>query len=87
VPNNASHKKRLRQSRARRLKTRRVRSEVRTRRKHLHSLDDPAEASQALSELYRVLDRASRKRVIPRNTAARQKASAARHVQTLVTSG
>ncbi len=83
MPNNASHKKRLRQSRARRLKNRKVRSEVRTRQKHLHGLDDRTEADQALSGLYRVLDRASRRGVIPKNTAARQKARAARHVQSL----
>ena len=80
MPNNESQKKRLRQSRARRLRNRQVRSEIRTRTKHIFAMDNRAEAEPALSELYRVLDRATRRNVIKANTAARQKARAARHV-------
>jgi small subunit ribosomal protein S20 len=83
VPNNASHKKRLRQSLVRRQRNRQVRSEIRTRTKSLLSMDSADEAKSALSELYTVLDRAARKNVIPPNAAARQKARAARHVNRL----
>ena len=83
MPNNESQKKRLRQSRARRLRNRRVRSEIRTRTKRLLETESPQEAAPALSELYRVLDRATRRNVINANAAARQKARAARHVNRL----
>ncbi|WP_419162162.1 30S ribosomal protein S20 [Candidatus Palauibacter sp.] len=83
MPNNASHKKRLRQSQVRRLRNRQVRSEIRTRTKRLHALETHDEAESALTDLYRVLDRAARRNVIPQNTAARQKARAARHVRSL----
>ncbi|MXW66001.1 MAG: 30S ribosomal protein S20 [Gemmatimonadales bacterium] len=83
MPNNESQKKRLRQSRARRLRNRRVRSEIRTRTKQLLATESTEEATPALSELYRVLDRATRRNVIKANAAARQKARAARHVNSL----
>jgi small subunit ribosomal protein S20 len=83
VPNNASHKKRLRQSETRRHRNRQAKSEIRTRSKTLLQMDSADEAQAALSELYTVLDRAARKNVIPPNTAARQKARAARHVNRL----
>lgn len=84
MPNTASQKKRLRQSNARRLANRRVRSEIRTRTKKLLALESAEGAESALSELYRLLDRASRKNVITPNAAARQKGRAARHVQRLI---
>jgi len=83
VPNNASQKKRLRQSRVRRLRNRQVRSEIRTRTRRLLAMDSAEGAQAALSELYALLDRAARRNVIPPNAAARQKARAARHVRHL----
>ncbi|MDX1394048.1 MAG: 30S ribosomal protein S20 [Gemmatimonadota bacterium] len=83
MPNNASHKKRLRQSRVRNLRNRRLRSEIRTRSRSLMAMDSAEDARAALSELYTILDRAARKNVIPPNAAARQKAKAARHVNRL----
>lgn len=83
MPNSPSQKKRLRQSRARRARNRDVRSEIRTRTKRLLAMDSAEGAEDALSELYALLDRAERKNVIPKNTAARQKARVARHVQGL----
>ncbi|WP_419948815.1 30S ribosomal protein S20 [Candidatus Palauibacter sp.] len=83
MPNNASQAKRLRQSRARRLRNRRVRAEIRTRTKKLLAMTSSEEAEPALSELYRILDRATRRNVLKPNTAARQKARAARHVRDL----
>lgn len=84
MPNNPSAKKRLRQSKERRLRNRAARSEIRTRTKRLLSLDSAEEAQAALRELYSALDRAARRRTIPPNAAARQKARAARHVQSLL---
>ena len=83
MPNSESAKKRLRQSRARRVKNRSVRSEIRTRTKNLLSMEAPDQAETALSELYRLLDRAAQRQIIPPNAAARQKARMARHVRGL----
>ncbi|WP_419943532.1 30S ribosomal protein S20 [Candidatus Palauibacter sp.] len=83
VPNNASQAKRLRQSRMRRLRNRQVRSEIRTRSKKLFAMTSREEAEPALSELYQMLDRATRSNVLKPNTAARQKARASRHVRDL----
>lgn len=46
-------------------------------------MDAPDEAREALSEVYSVLDRAARRNIIHPNTASRQKARLARHVQRL----
>ena len=83
MPNNASAKKRLRESRARRLQNRTVRSEIRTRTKSILSMESAEEAQSALPALYAVLDRAAQRRIIQPNTAARQKARVARHVRDL----
>lgn len=83
VPNNASAKKRLRQSQAQRLQNRTVRSEIRTRTKKILSMESAEEANAALPELYAVLDRAAQRRIIQPNAAARQKARVARHVVSL----
>lgn len=83
MPNNASQKKRLRQSLVRRAKNRQERSEIRTHTKRLLAMDSKAEANPALSDLYRLLDRAARRRILPPNAAARQKARVARHVRGL----
>ena len=83
MPNNASQAKRLRQSRMRRLRNRQVRSEIRTRSKKLLAMTSREEAEPALSELYQMLDRATRRNVLKPNTAARQKARASRHVRDL----
>lgn len=86
MPNTKSAKKRLRQSEARRQRNKSVRSEIRTRTRKIlamDSADQAEEARAALSELYAVLDRAAGKNVIHPNTAARQKARVARHVEGL----
>ncbi len=83
MPNNASHKKRLRQSLVRRQHNRQVRSEIRTRTKKLLELESPEEATTQLSQLYALLDRAARRNIIPANAASRRKARVARHVRDL----
>ncbi len=49
-------------------------------------MDAPEQAEPALAELYRALDQAARRHIIPPNAAARQKARAARHVRSLTES-
>lgn len=83
MPNNASQKKRLRQSEASRLANRRVKSDIRTRTKRLLAMDSADEAGAALSDLYSRIDRAARKRILQPNAASRQKARLARHVERL----
>jgi ribosomal protein S20 len=46
-------------------------------------MESAEEAQSALPALYAALDRAARRRIIQPNTAARQKARAARHVRDL----
>lgn len=83
MPNTQSAKKRLRQSRRRRLQNRSLRSEIRTRIRRILEMDSADEAREAVSQLYTVLDRASRKGIVHPGTAARQKARVARHVNRL----
>jgi small subunit ribosomal protein S20 len=75
VPNIASAKKNLRKSQAAAIRNRAQRSELRTALKKAKS----AEASPEVKETAtRLLDRAARKGLIHRNTAARHKSSIAR---------
>jgi len=83
VPNNASQAKRLRQSRERRMRNRRAKSEIRTRTKNVLATETREAGEEALSALYRALDRAARKRIVAPRHASRQKSRAARHVATL----
>ncbi len=76
MPNTATAKKRLRQNIVRRARNRAVKSTVRTQvKKVLKSID--AGESEAAEQEYRAaakgLDRASARRIIHPNTAARQK--------------
>jgi len=75
VPNIASAKKNLRKSRAAAIRNRAQRSELRTALKRAKSGDASAEARQVA---VRLLDRAARKGLIHRNTAARHKSKLAR---------
>lgn len=83
MPNTKSAKKRLRQSRERRQRNRKVRSEIRTRTRRLLATESAEEAEAQLPEFYSLLDRAAGRRVLHPKTAARQKARIARHVQEL----
>ena len=75
VPNIASAKKNLRKSRAAAIRNRAQRSELRTALKKAKAGDSSAEARLTA---VRLLDRAARKGLIHRNTAARHKSSLAR---------
>lgn len=75
MPNIASAKKNLRKSRAAAIRNRAQRSELRTAVKKAKSAEANDEVRQAAA---RLLDRAARKGLIHKNTAARQKSSIAR---------
>jgi small subunit ribosomal protein S20 len=75
VPNIASAKKNLRKSRSAEIRNRAQRSELRTALKKAKSAESNDEMRLAAT---RLLDRAARKGLIHRNTAARHKSSLAR---------
>ena len=83
MPNTMSAKKRLRQAARRRLHNRKIKSAIRTRTRKLFAMDNVDDAEIALRDLYSMLDRASARRVLHPNTAARKKAQLARHVKQL----
>lgn len=75
MPNIASAKKNLRKSRAAEIRNRAQRAQLRTALKKAKSVEASDETRRAATQL---LDRAARKGIIHRNTAARQKSSIAR---------
>jgi small subunit ribosomal protein S20 len=75
LPNIASAKKNLRKSRAAAIRNRAQRSELRTALKKAKAGDSSDEVRKTA---VRLLDRAARKGLIHRNTAARHKSSLAR---------
>ena len=81
MPNIKSAKKDLRKSRAAAIRNRAQRSALRTAVKKAHSGDSAANDHVAAVSL---LDRAARKGLIHRNTAARQKSRLARAVASAV---
>jgi small subunit ribosomal protein S20 len=74
VPNIASAKKNLRKSQAAAIRNRAQRSELRTALKKAKSAEASADARETA---VRLLDRAARKGLIHRNTAARHKSKLA----------
>lgn len=83
MPTTQSAKKRLRQNETRRRRNRSLRSEIRTRARRIFELESAEGADEQLSELYGLLDRAARRRVLHPKAAARRKARVARHVRSL----
>ena len=75
MPNIASAKKNLRKSRAAAIRNRAQRAELRTAVKKAKGAEANDEVRRAAA---RLLDRAARKGLIHKNTAARQKSSIAR---------
>jgi small subunit ribosomal protein S20 len=75
VPNIASAKKNMRKSRAATVRNRAQRSALRTALKKAKAPDATAEVKRRAVQL---LDRAARKNLIHRNTAARQKSHIAK---------
>jgi small subunit ribosomal protein S20 len=83
MPNTASAKKRLRQSKVRRSHNRAIKSSLKTyTRKILTALDagDVAGAEQAFNVAARRLDKAGSSNVIHKNTAARRKSRLQRRI-------
>lgn len=83
MPKIKSAKKALRQARTRAVRNRTQRSSLRTAVKRVHTASSAAAAAQALVLAERQLDRAARKGLIHRNTAARQKSQLAAMVKRL----
>ena len=75
MPNIASAKKNLRKSQAAAIRNRAQRSELRTALKKAKGADSSPEMKEAAT---RLLDRAARKGLIHKNTAARHKSRLAR---------
>lgn len=73
MPNTRSAKKRMRQNRRARDRNREQRSTLRTALKKARQAGSAAEAAKAVAAAEVLLDRAARKGLIHRNTAARHK--------------
>lgn len=82
MPRIKSAKKRMRQTKTRTARNRAARSELRTIIKKVRSATNAAEAQAALQQADSVLDRAGRKNLVHRNTAARTKSRLAKLVTT-----
>lgn len=80
MPRIASAKKRLRQTKTRTAHNRAQRSQLRTAVKKVRTATSKDQATAAYAEAVKVLDRAGRKNLIHRNTAARQKSRLAKAV-------
>jgi small subunit ribosomal protein S20 len=68
----------MRQAKSRTARNKAQRSQLRTAVKKVRSVATKAEAMEAYTEAARLLDRAGRKNLVHRNTAARQKSRLAR---------
>ena len=81
MPRTKSAKKQMRQAVTRTARNRQQRSALRTAIKKLRSLIDSKQGKGAFLEAEKQLDRAGRKGIIHRNTAARQKSRLAKRVK------
>ena len=87
MANKKSAEKRHRQSTARRLRNRQVKSEIRTAvRKFTQQVDgkDKAQAETAYVEVQQLLDNANRKGILHKNTISRKKSRLAKKLNALV---
>ena len=80
MPRIKSAKKRMRQTKARTTRNRATRSELRTAIKKVRAAGSPADAAKAMKEAEAMIDRAGRKKIVHRNTAARTKSRLAKMV-------
>ena len=78
MPQHRSPAKRIRSDAKRRLRNRVVKTQVKSAVRNLKESKDPEAARQLLPEVYRVLDRASKRGVIRTRTAARRKSRLAK---------
>jgi small subunit ribosomal protein S20 len=80
MPRIKSAKKRMRQTKTRTARNKAARSELRTVVKKVRSAGTPAAAAAAMKNAESMIDRAGRKNIVHRNTAARTKSRLARLV-------
>jgi small subunit ribosomal protein S20 len=73
VPRTKSARKAQRQSKSRAERNRAQRSQLKSAIKKVRSAASPDEAAKAFAQASTLLDRAGRKNIVHRNTAARQK--------------
>ena len=78
MPRIKSAKKRMRQTKTRTARNKATRSELRTAIKKVRSAASPADAALAMQEAEQMIDRAGRKNIVHRNTAARTKSRLAK---------
>ncbi|HEY3933627.1 MAG TPA: 30S ribosomal protein S20 [Gemmatimonadales bacterium] len=78
LPRIKSAKKRMRQTKTRTARNKATRSELRTAIKKVRTASTPDDAARALKEAEQMIDRAGRKNIIHRNTAARTKSRLAK---------
>ena len=83
MPRTKSAKKAMRQTKTRTERNRAQRSQLRNAVKKVRSAGTADEAAKAFEAAQKVLDRAGRKNLIHRNTAARQKSRLAKAVAKL----
>jgi len=81
MPQHASAKKRLRQNEKRRLRNKGAKSRLKTISKKVLSAPTREEGEQLLREAYKLYDKASSKRLLHPNTAARKKSKLIKVVQ------
>ncbi|AFK06540.1 MULTISPECIES: 30S ribosomal protein S20 [Mesotoga] len=88
MPNNASAKKRVRQTAKKTMMNKAVRTKFRNASKKLYKAieegEDPKLVSSMLSEVYSTLDKAAKSGTIHKNTASRKKARLTSKVKTYV---
>ncbi|HEY8062314.1 MAG TPA: 30S ribosomal protein S20 [Gemmatimonadales bacterium] len=80
MPRIKSAKKRMRQTKTRTARNKAARSELRTVIKKVRTAGTPAAAAAAMKDAEAMIDRAGRKNIVHRNTAARTKSRLARLV-------
>ena len=78
MPRIKSAKKRMRQTKTRTARNRATRSELRTVIKKVRAAGSPEDAAKAMKEAEQMIDRAGRKNIVHRNTAARTKSRLAK---------
>jgi small subunit ribosomal protein S20 len=80
MPRIKSAKKRMRQTKTRTARNKATRSELRTVIKKVRNAETPTAAAAALKDAAAMIDRAGRKNIVHRNTAARTKSRLAKLV-------
>lgn len=78
MPRIKSAKKRMRQTKTRTARNKATRSELRTAIKKVRTAASPTDAAKAMKEAEQMIDRAGRKNIVHRNTAARTKSRLAK---------